>query len=244
MQISVVIPAHNESGNLPRLIDEIRDALAGKLQYEVIVIDDGSSDDTASVLHRLRGDNPELKVLRHRKCCGQSTSLMTGIDAARGRFIGTLDGDGQNDPHDLPTMLKILEEGLSLGVVMVTGHRTKRKDSYWRLLSSRIANRVRSSLLRDNTPDSGCGIKVFLRTNFLRIPRFDHMHRYLPALFCRDGGKVVSTPVNHRPRVAGRSHYGTMGRLIDGIVDLAGVSWLMRRSRRPQLVTESMENDI
>lgn len=159
---------------------------------------------------------------------------MTGIDAARYNWIGTLDGDGQNDPRDLCEMLK-LASGSENSNCMVIGHRQKRKDSGWRLICSRIANGVRSFMLRDETPDSGCGIKVFPRDAFLRFPRFDHMHRFMPALMRRIGGDVVSFPVNHRPRQAGKSHYGTLGRLTAGVIDLAGVSWLMMRTRRPEL---------
>lgn len=240
--LSVVIPAHNEAGNLPSLIAEVRMVLQGQIEFEVIVVDDGSSDNTRDVLMKIRKEVEQLRVIRHQICCGQSYSLLTGIDAARGEIIATLDGDGQNDPADLLTMLQTLQRECLSGVRMIAGMRIKRRDPAWRLFCSRIANGVRSRLLGDSVPDSGCGIKLFYRDSFRRLPRFHHMHRFLPALIQRDGGLVVSLAVNHRPRSAGRSHYGTMGRLVAGIVDLAGVSWLRRRSRVPIVEGSSEEN--
>jgi dolichol-phosphate mannosyltransferase len=231
IMISVVIPAHNEAANLPKLIEEVQESLEGKLEYEIIVVDDASTDETPHVLKQLFLSHQRLRCVRHSACCGQSASLMTGIDFAGGDVIGTLDGDGQNDPGDLPQMVQLLRNGQSQGVAMIAGHRQRRQDNLMKRFSSWVANSVRSRLLRDGTPDSGCGIKVFTRTAFLRLPRFHHMHRFLPALIRRDGGQVVSAAVNHRPRVSGKSHYGTLDRLLAGIVDLCGVIWLMRRSR-------------
>lgn len=232
--LSVVIPAHNEDGNLPELLQEVHRALQGHIDYEIIVVDDGSTDQTGPVLTQLSQQLPMLRVVRHRHCCGQSTSLMSGVDAARGALVATLDGDGQNDPADLPRMLELLRTSAA-PQTMIVGHRTRRRDSAWRRLCSRVANMVRASLLRDATPDSGCGIKLFQRESFQKFPRFDHMHRFLPALQRRAGGEVLSMPVHHRPRGSGRSHYGTLGRLLAGIVDLAGVAWLMWRYQRPEL---------
>ena len=240
MELSVVIPAHNEADNLPQLLHEIHTALSRHAAYEVIVVDDGSSDSTPAVLHDIQADFAQLRIVRHASSCGQSTALMTGVDAATGNVIATLDGDGQNDPADIPGMIKLLLQARHTeDVRMIAGYRNKRRDSRWRLFSSRIANAVRSRILHDETPDSGCGIKVFLKQAFAIMPRFNHMHRFLPALIVRGGGKVVSYPVNHRPRVHGQSHYDTLRRLTVGIVDLIGVAWLLRRNRLP--VVERMD---
>ncbi len=233
--ISVVIPSHNESANLPGLLREVGASLGELVIHEIVVVDDGSTDDTPQLLAELAMELPCLKVVRHRLSCGQSTALMSGIDAARYELIATLDGDGQNDPADILSMLKVYQQQPIGGLTLIAGFRQKRRDSSWRLFTSRVANGVRAWLLNDATPDSGCGIKLFPRSAFLKFPRFDHMHRFLPALMRRLGGSVISVPVNHRPRVNGTSHYGTLGRLAVGIVDLAGVSWLMRRNRLPKL---------
>lgn len=240
MLLSVVIPAHNEAANLPQLLHEIRIALSCMDAYEVVVVDDGSPDNTPSVLNDVQADFPQLRIVRHASSCGQSTALMTGVDAAAGDIIATLDGDGQNDPADIPGMVDLLLQSRRTEEVrMIAGFRNKRRDSQWRLISSRIANAVRSRILHDATPDSGCGIKVFLKQAFEIMPRFNHMHRFLPALIVRGGGEVISYPVNHRPRVHGQSHYDTLRRLMVGIVDLMGVAWLLRRNRLP--VVERMD---
>jgi dolichol-phosphate mannosyltransferase len=240
MLLSVVIPAHNEAANLPQLLHEIRVALASTDAFEVVVVDDGSSDNTQSVLDDVQSGFPQLRIVRHASSCGQSTALMTGVDAATGEIIATLDGDGQNDPADIPGMVDLLLQSFRTEEVrMIAGFRNKRRDSQWRLISSKIANAVRSRILSDATPDSGCGIKVFLKRAFEIMPRFNHMHRFLPALIVRGGGKVISYPVNHRPRVHGQSHYDTLRRLVAGIVDLLGVAWLLRRNRLP--VVERMD---
>ena len=230
-EISVVVPVRNEGPNIRPLVAEIRHALAGVL-HEIVYVDDGSVDDTAGELH-------EAGVIwrRHRVSCGQSAAIVTGVRAAQGRLIATLDGDGQNDPADIPRLLARIRGEPGPGPVLVTGHRTRRRDSWMKRHSSRVANRVRARLLRDDTPDTGCGLKLFERAAFLDLPHFDHMHRYLPALFIRAGGKVVSVPVNHRPRVRGLSNYGTLDRLWVGLFDLVGVAWLQRRGRRPELET-------
>ena len=234
MVLSIVIPAHNEAANLPQLLQEIHTALSRRDDYEVIVVDDGSSDNTQAVLDDIQANFLELRIVRHATHCGQSAALMTGVDAATGDIIATLDGDGQNDPADMPGMIELLSQARQTeDVRMIAGFRNKRRDSRWRLISSRIANAVRSRILRDETPDSGCGIKVFLKQAFVIMPRFNHMHRFLPALIVRGGGKVVSYPVNHRPRIHGKSHYDTLRRLIVGIVDLMGVAWLLRRNTLP-----------
>jgi dolichol-phosphate mannosyltransferase len=234
MRLSVVIPVCDEAENIEHLLAEIDDALAGNGEFEIIVVDDGSTDSTPQLLSSLQWKYRQLRVLRHATCCGQSAALQTGVDAARSPVVATLDGDGQNNPLDLPAMVELLEQTRPAGrVQMVAGFRAIRRDSWWRILCSRVANRVRSGILRDDCPDSGCGIKVFRRAAFLRLPRFHHMHRFLPALIIRDGGEVVTHPVSHRPRQHGRSHYDTLQRLLAGLIDLTGVAWLVYRSRAP-----------
>lgn len=235
MELSIVVPVHNETENLRPLIEEI-DAALGAGDYEIIYVDDGSTDGTLAALTALRAEFPRLRVLRHKRCCGQSTALRTGILAARGRLIATLDGDGQNDPADIPALLEAWRDLSTDGTAaMVAGHRKRRKDTGWRRFSSKVANTVRGSLLKDNTPDTGCGLKVFSRDLFLALPYFDHMHRFLPALAQRAGAAVVSVPVSHRPRTRGQSKYGTWHRLWVGIWDLLGVIWLQRRARLPEV---------
>jgi len=240
--VSVVVPVRNEGPNVLPLIAEIRAALAG-VAYEIVYVDDGSTDDTPARLAEAAGclEDAPLIRRRHRENCGQSAAIVTGVRAARGGWIATLDGDGQNDPADIPPLLSraLAEEQRGGLPVLIAGHRTRRRDAALKRLASRIANGVRARLLRDATPDTGCGAKVFRRDAFLQLPHFDHMHRYLPALFLRAGGRVVSVPVNHRPRRAGRSNYGTLDRLWVGLFDLVGVYWLQRRWRRPEVDTEN-----
>jgi dolichol-phosphate mannosyltransferase len=242
MELSVVVPVHNEAENLAPLLGEIGQALDGRCDYEVIYVDDGSTDDTFRRLLELRARFPLLRILRHRRTCGQSAALASGIRAARAQCIATLDGDGQNDPADIPRLWEALKrlQRENAGA-MVAGYRKSRKDTGWRRFSSRVANSVRGGLLRDHTPDTGCGLKVFPRDLFLALPYFDHMHRFLPALTQRAGGKVISVEVNHRPRLRGASKYGTWHRLWVGIVDLLGVMWLQRRANRPEVEEISAE---
>lgn len=232
--VSVVVPVHNESGNLQPLLQEIHTALEGRADFEVVYVDDGSDDDTAVQLQAARHRFPRLRVLRHARPCGQSTAIRTGVQAARHPWVATLDGDCQNDPADLPALLARVSPGRRTpGLELVCGWRAQRHDSAIRRLSSRVANGVRGRLLGDATPDTGCGLKVFPRERYLALPFFDHQHRFLPALFLREGAGVVSVPVRHRPRERGRSNYGLFDRLWVGIVDLLGVMWLQRRARRP-----------
>lgn len=236
MELSVVVPVHNETDNLRPLIEEIAAALGEAIQYEIVYVDDGSTDDTLAALTALLPEFPRLRVLRHVRCCGQSTALRTGIQVARGRVIATLDGDGQNNPANIPALLAAWRELSADGTAaMVAGHRRKRKDTGWRRFSSKVANGVRGGLLKDNTPDTGCGLKVFSRDLFLSLPYFDHMHRFLPALAQRAGARVISVEVDHRPRTRGVSKYGTWHRLWVGIWDLLGVIWLQRRAHVPQV---------
>ena len=232
--LSVVIPVHNEAENIGPLVEEVRRSLAGRVAYEIVLVDDASTDATPARIDSLAASLPEVRVIRHGRNAGQSTAVRSGVHAARGALIATLDGDGQNDPADLPRLLARYEAESDGGVLMVAGHRTTRKDTAVTRLSSRVANVVRGALLGDHTPDTGCGLKLFPRALFLAFPYFDHMHRFLPALTIRAGGRVVSEPVSHRPRTRGRSHYGIHNRLWVGIVDLVGVLWLLRRARHPE----------
>jgi dolichol-phosphate mannosyltransferase len=230
--VSVVIPLRNEAPNIGPLIAEIEAALPD-VPHEIICVDDGSTDETAAALAEAAKAAP-VRVLRHRASCGQSAAVISGVKAARGGWIATLDGDGQNDPADIPALLAAAKrEGPR---VLIAGHRVNRKDSAVKRVTSRHANRIRALLLRDATPDSGCGLKVFPRALFLDMPHFDHMHRFLPALAMRAGARVVSVPVNHRPRLRGKSNYGTLDRLAVSVSDLLGVAWLQRRGKRPDLI--------
>jgi dolichol-phosphate mannosyltransferase len=231
IQVSVVIPVCNEEENVLPLAREIHAALAGRYAFEQLFVDDGSTDATADAVRRARGDGlPEIRLLRHVLRSGQSAAVATGVRHARGRWIATLDGDGQNDPADFPRLLEALLHPATPQLKLVMGNRTTRRDTWLRRLSSRVANGVRGWILKDGTPDTGCGIKVFERDVFMHMPRFKNMHRFMPALFQREGFEVISLPVNHRERTRGTSKYGLHNRLWVGIVDLFGVSWLIRRA--------------
>ncbi|HTU52924.1 MAG TPA: glycosyltransferase family 2 protein [Acetobacteraceae bacterium] len=230
--LSMVVAMHDEAGNVGPLIDEIAGAVKG-IRFEIVAVDDGSADATAAELQAAAERCRSLRVLRHRAQAGQSMALITGIKAARGEWIATLDGDGQNDPADIRRLLAAARQH-GTEPVLIAGHRQRRRDSLAKRWGSRFANTVRARLLGDATPDTGCGLKIFRRADFLVLPHFNHMHRFLPALFLRHGGTVLSLPVNHRPRTRGRSHYGSLDRLLVGITDLAGVLWLLRRWRQVQ----------
>ncbi len=232
INLSVLIPAKNEASNLPALLQEIRTALASE-HYEVLVVDDGSTDDTVRVLTDMQtGGFKELRILRHDRSLGQSTSIYHAAQAARGDWLATLDGDGQNDPADIPGMLALARarEGQTDAVQLVAGHRVNRRDTASKRWASRFANGLRSRLLKDSTPDTGCGLKLIERAAFLRLPYFDHMHRFIPALIQRHNGRMLTHPVNHRHRQAGVSKYGNLDRALVGILDLFGVWWLIRRT--------------
>ena len=238
VDLSVVVPVHNEQDNIAPLISEIVTALNGVVPFEIVYVDDGSTDGTAVALRGVALHTPMLRVLRHDRSAGQSTAIRTGVQAARGRWIATLDGDGQNDPADIPSLLT---EAVSLAAqrgdehVLIAGWRRKRRDTAFTRLQSRVANGVRARLLRDGTPDTGCGLKVYARSMYVALPYFDHMHRFMPALVRREGGEVLSVAVSHRARTRGQSHYGVMNRLWTGLVDMAGVLWLARRARVPRV---------
>lgn len=230
--IAVVLPAYNESGNLGPLITEIDAALSGT-PHEIVVTDDGSTDDTQARLIALKHDFPQLRVLAHRKNAGQSRALRTGIMAARAPIIATLDSDGQNVPGDIPALYEQLTRtDAPETLAMVGGRRAKRKDTAAKRLGSRVGNGVRKRLLHDEADDTGCGLKVFRRQAFLELPYFDHIHRYLPALMLREGYTCEYRDVGHRERGEGESKYTNFGRLKVSIADLRGVRWLISRSRQ------------
>src|SRR6516165_4399107 len=236
MDLSVVIPVKNEAENIGPLVGEIRAALDGLAEYEILYVDDGSSDGTVAEISRIAAKIPQMRLLRHARNCGQSAALRTGVRAARAAWIATLDGDGQNDPADIPALWHQARQAAANPRLMIAGCRARRRDSWSKRLASRVANTVRGRLLGDRTPDTGCGLKLFPRSLFLDLPYFDHMHRFLPALVLREGGIVRSVPVNHRPRERGVSKYGVFDRLWVGIVDLFGVMWLRRRQRLPTVI--------
>ena len=232
--LSVVVPVFNEQDNVAPLVHEIVAALRGNPlldgDFEIVYVDDDSRDATLAKLQQLKREVPELRVLHHAVQSGQSSAVRTGVKAARGRWIATLDGDGQNDPADIPKLLAERERSAG-DVRLFAGWRTQRKDTGSKRWASKIANAIRSRMLRDDTPDTGCGIKLFEREAFLDLPWFNHMHRYLPALMQRAGWKTVSVPVNHRARSTGVSKYNNLNRALVGIADLRGVAWLIRRGK-------------
>lgn len=236
-ELAVVVPVKDEADNIMPLVTEIDAALAGRIAHEIVYVDDGSGDATPERLAEARRRFAQLRVIRHSESCGQSAAVATGVRAARAPWIATLDGDGQNDPADIPALM---ERARAAGApVLVAGQRIKRRDSGLKRFSSRLANGVRNALLKDGVPDTGCGLKVFRRDDFLALPYFDHIHRFLPALMIRLGRGVVLVPVNHRPRTRGTSKYGVLNRVFVGITDILGVRWLQRRYRRPGSITEA-----
>ena len=240
MDLSVVIPVKNEAENIAPLAGEIRAALDGLVEYEILFVDDGSNDATGAEVSRLAARMPQVRLLHHARNCGQSAAIRTGVRAARAACIATLDGDGQNDPADIPALWRLARQAPANPPLMIAGYRERRQDSWSKRLASGVANAVRGRLLRDRTPDTGCGLKLFPRSLFLDLPYFDHMHRFLPALVLREGGVVRSVPVNHRPRRQGVSKYGVFDRLGVGIVDLFGIMWLQHRGTRPHPVDEAV----
>jgi dolichol-phosphate mannosyltransferase len=229
-QLSVVVPVFNEQDNVAALVHEITAALRGVVAFEIVYVDDCSKDGTLAALRSLKAEVPELRVVHHQVQSGQSTAIRNGVKAARGAWIATLDGDGQNDPADLP---KLLAQRASAApdVKLFAGWRVDRKDSGSKRWASKWANAIRSRMLHDATPDTGCGTKLFEREAFLDLPHFNHMHRYLPALMQRAGWKTLSVPVNHRPRSTGVSKYNNLNRALVGISDLLGVAWLIKRGK-------------
>jgi glycosyltransferase involved in cell wall biosynthesis len=235
--ISVVVPVFDEEGAAPALAREIAAAFKGR-RFEIVFVDDASRDGTWSALKALSSEIPQLRVLAHRKNSGQSRAIRSGILKARGAVIVTLDGDGQNDPADAPALVDALMAGPP-ELALVGGERVKRQDSRAKKIASRIGNGVRKRLLKDTANDTGCGLKAFRREAFLRLPYFDHIHRYLPALMLREGYRTAFRPVNHRHRQTGRSKYTNLGRLWASLSDLLGVMWLQSRARDPGGVDEA-----
>lgn len=230
--LSVVVPVKDEAENVAPLAREIAHVAARDNSVEILFVDDGSSDTTAEVLKSLKSELPCLRVIQHGRNLGQSRALRTGIAAARGAIIVTLDGDGQNDPADIPRLLAAFQESSAPARIgLVSGVRVKRKDTFKKRLASRLANGFRRWILHDGATDVGCGLKAFRRDAYLALPYFDHMHRYLVALMLREGYEVRFTEVNHRPRMHGKSKYGVLDRLLVGISDVFGVRWLQLRFR-------------
>jgi dolichol-phosphate mannosyltransferase len=235
--VSVVVPVRNEVENVGPLADEIAAALTGRWTFELVYVNDGSTDGTEAALNALKAERPWLRQVKHKESCGQSSAVRSGVAAARGPLVATLDGDGQNDPSFIPALVTAFEQG-GAKVGLVAGQRVGRRDTAFKRMQSRIANGVRSSVLRDGTRDTGCGLKVFRRDAFLALPYFDGLHRFLPALFRRDGFTIAYVDVIDRPRRHGTSNYGMWDRLWVGILDLAGVWWLVRRRKRVPQVSE------
>jgi dolichol-phosphate mannosyltransferase len=236
--VSVVVPVRNEAGNIAPLVAEIAAALEGQWRFEVVYVNDGSSDGTEAELKRLIGLHPWLRRVRHKQSCGQSSAVRSGVAAARAPIVVTIDGDGQNDPAFIPAMVRALEAG-NPRVGLIAGQRTGRKSGGFKKLQSRIANAVRGAVLRDGTRDTGCGLKAFRRDLFLALPYFDGLHRFLPALVRREGCDIGYVDVVDRSRGTGVSNYGLWDRLWVGILDLAGVWWLIRRKKRiPELLED------
>lgn len=237
--VTVVVPVRNEAGNIAPLVEEIASALSGTA-FEIIYVNDGSTDSTETEITQLMANRPWLRQIKHDASCGQSAALLTGVKAAHAPLIVTLDGDGQNDPAFLPPLIAELQK--NPGVGLIAGQRVGRKASGFKKLQSRIANAVRGAVLKDGTRDTGCGLKAFRRDLFLALPYFDGLHRFLPALVRREGYKIAYVDVIDRPRLHGLSNYGMWDRLWVGLLDLAGVWWLIRRRKRVPRVSEVQEN--
>jgi dolichol-phosphate mannosyltransferase len=235
--VSIVVPVRNEAENVAPLAEEIAAALTGRWSFEILFVNDGSADDTSLALGRLIAERPWVRQINHAMSCGQSAAVRTGVVAARAPLVATLDGDGQNDPSFIPALVRALETG-GARIGLVAGQRVGRRASGFKRLQSRIANAVRGVILRDGTRDTGCGLKAFRRDTFLALPYFDGLHRFLPALVKRDGYEVAYVEVIDRPRRHGRSNYGLWDRLWVGILDLAGVWWLIRRRKRVPRIAE------
>ncbi len=231
--ISIVIPIYNEQDNIIKLIREVRASLEKKINYEIIIVNDGSDDKTYEVVNKIKKNNKNITIISHKKNYGQSIGLRTGIIEANSEYIVTLDGDGQNDPRDILKLIKSFDTNVNY--MMVIGNRVNRIDTAAKKVASRLAFQIRKLLLKDTTPDTGCAIKVFRKKDFLQLPFFNHIHRFLPFLFNTFGGKVISIPVNHRSRISGISKYSNFQRFLVGINDLYGVIWLRKRSVWPIL---------
>jgi len=230
VEVSIVIPAKNEEDNVEPLISEIMTALDGVVEFEIVYVDDGSTDNThAELLRLIAAGNTHITPIRHKYSVGQSTAIMTGVQVAQGELIVTMDADGQNDPADIPELLAAARRFPAATDFCIAGYRKNRKDTAWKRFQSKVANNIRRRILNDGTPDTGCGLKVVPKATFLKLPYFDHIHRFIPALVHRINGEIVLVEVNHRDRQAGVSKYNMLGRLGVGIVDMFGVMWLQHR---------------
>ncbi len=227
----------NEAESIAAVCDELLAAIQPLQPFEVVIVDDGSTDATSGLVTTLRQRTPSLRLVRHDRRCGKSAALRTGIAVARGPWIATMDGDGQNDPADIVTMLRAAWSAENRAP-LVAGIRVRRHDPVSRRLATRFANRLRQAVLSDHCPDTGCGLKAFRRDDFLRLPMFEGMHRFLPALFQAYGHPLICQPVAHRPRLRGQSKYSNFGRAVVGIRDLLGVMWLRNRTHLPANITE------
>ncbi|MGD9863527.1 MAG: glycosyltransferase family 2 protein [Pseudodonghicola sp.] len=237
MKLSIVIPMHNEAENVVPLVREIDSACAGLPDKELILVDDGSSDDTARIIRDLQQDHPWLRLLQHPKAGGQSAAVHSGVQAAHGEIVCTLDGDMQNPPSEIPKLVApLMAPDAPADLGLVAGQRVKRQDTWSKKIASRLANGLRAWMLNDQTRDTGCGLKAFRRDAFLQLPYFNHMHRYLPALFARDGWQVAHVDVAHRERGGGASKYNNLQRALVGIHDLIGVAWLIRRAKTARAI--------
>ncbi len=235
-KLSIVIPAKNEADNIVALVEAIEAAMVAHQPFEIIVVDDGSTDGSVALLQARARTMPCLRVLQHDRSGGQSAAVHSGVRAAAAPFICTLDGDGQNPPEELPALVAPLLADRSGKIGLVAGQRVGRQDTWSKKLASRGANALRGWMLQDGTRDTGCGLKAFRREAFLELPYFNHMHRYLPALFARDGWHVAHVDVTHRPRGAGQSNYSNIQRGLVGAIDLLGVAWLLRRRKKARVV--------
>ena len=236
--ISVLIPAKNEAGNIGTLVGEVAAALSPVCRFEVVLVDDGSTDGTAAEFVQACKDlGAQGQLVQHRASVGQSTAVATAARHAQGKYLVTIDGDGQNDPADIPELLRAAQEmAPSAEHFCIAGYRKNRQDTEWKKFQSRVANGVRQRILNDQVPDTGCGLKLVPKTTWEVLPYFDHMHRFIPALVCRIGGAIRVVPVNHRARGVGVSKYTAWNRVWVGLVDMAGVAWLARRAKRPEIV--------
>lgn len=239
--ISIIVAVYNEQDNVEPLTREIETAMGDHPRYEIIYVDDGSTDHTVAKLRALQTSIPQLRVVEHQNNFGQSAAIVTGAFAARNDWLVMLDGDGQNDPADIPKLLAALQQQQTGKPILINGLRLNRQDTWLRKLSSRIANGIRRSILKDDCPDTGCSLKCISRQVFVRLPHFNHVHRFIPALVKRAGGKIIMIPVHHRPRLRGQAKYGVGNRLWVGIVDLIGMMWLVRRPCQPEILSNSDE---
>ena len=242
-RLSVVIPAKNEAENIVALVEGIDRALAGHEPFEIIVVDDCSTDNSVAVLQARAATMPHLRIVRHDRSGGQSAAVHSGVKAATAPVICTLDGDGQNPPEELPKLVAPILNDTTGRIGLVAGQRVGRQDTWSKKWASKFANGLRGWILQDGTRDTGCGLKAFQRQAFLDLPYFDHMHRYLPALFNRDGWQVAHVDVSHRPRGAGRSNYSNIQRALVCVVDLFGVAWLLRRRKKARIVPDIASRD-